>query len=107
MIHIDEFELTVLTACHTLIESKTQTMRSDLRFSCGHHGEFCNALWRGRIEMVKFPDRASKHIDQELYDGLDMGIYDFDEVNLNSKFDFALCKVKVFKNQADMFENWK
>ena len=98
VLHIDEFDLTVLTAYHNVIDPKTQEMRNDLRFNCGHHGDQANSFWRGRIEMIKFPDRASKQVDHDLYEGPDTSIYDYEEGNLNFKFDFALARVRLMKN---------
>lgn len=57
--------------------------------------------------MIKFPDRASKQVDHDLYEGPDTSIYDYEEGNLNFKFDFALARVRLMKNQIDRFEIWK
>ena len=65
VIHIDECDLTVLTALHNVVDPKTLEIRNDLKFACGQHGDKTNSFWRGRIDMIKFPDRASKQVDQE------------------------------------------
>ena len=99
VIHIDDFDLTVLTAFHNVVDPKTLELRSELRFNCGHHGDQGNSFWRGRIEMIKFPDRASKKIDNDLYDGLNSSsIFSNDDEIMNSKFDFALARVKIMRN---------